>query len=1737
MHVQGGLEMRLSRKETYARLKKQSRFTRVLAGVLAVLMVIYNLSYSGVIWPAFAEGETGTDSSVFTLTVKNGDQAVENQLVTVHNGEGFVTKFTEGTTDSNGVVSLADLTNKDFGGSNNFQFKAGEKTFEKVLEQGTKLHLVWDISNGDVTEKTPETPTNPEPTQPTEYKVNVGVTAGSGTVLVNGKKHTEADLIKKGDTAKLEFIPDTNYVIKAITINGESLQGLPKEGKFIKDLENVKANIDVSVEFALKTYKITFNTKGKGEAWNKAGELITAGGSVEVPHGGGTYFTFAPTEGHHVEQLKIDGKIVDHKKVPKEGDRFKYTFTSVTKDQTVEITFSINTYTITSEVNGGNGKIEVDRNIVNHGEDVKVTMIPDDNSYQVGELLVDGIPVLPEASDDNQDGRYYYTVKDIKKDTKIVVTFTKAPVLGEGGWKNYIEVTPVKGELVHSDPEKDDKVQVYTKDAVVKITAKDPYSKIDIFYENRWVKVWKDEVIIDNPSAIERVIVKEKGLKWPKEIDLQGKLMILFDRESPVLDQPKLAGPNRTVVDDTVWYSGPVTISGKVTNPVEEFDGVKYSTEIEKVYLTRDKDAEEFDATFDAATGAYTFTTPVEEEYQGTYKVWAKDKAGNVSEMKEVPVHIDKTKPTLSDGKTAVKFVQENESFFAKAINFLSFGTFFNKDIEITVKVKDEASGIKDIVLKTNDEKAVPQLVAGSFKKDGLTAEAKFLLKSNKFEGAFTVDVTDNVKNASSILVTRDNSNIDADNNGVAMVEQTAPVGKINVKPNSKDVSSNGGDQYNGDVTFEISAQDADSGVNTVVVEVNGKKFEHDYSQEKEKQNGPLTYEIDTSDPNFKINEDGSYHVSVYVIDNAGNTAKVEKTTYRDLSAPRILDYIFAVNSGKGYEKVGETADLKSTVELTEYGFYFKLPTKVTVKAEDPKVPYEYTSKVKAMAVYLKDYDNGKLYAVQAGGTLKEIAAKDIDSITPVATTDELTFNVPAVFKGQIFAKATDNVNNTGAFETPDGTVVENEKQHLKEKHILFEKGEARFKDQNNRDLYSQNVDIKLSVKDTYSGLAEIEWSVVAPNDKGNNQGGKIKINNDKTYAAGSDAAGWKQTRTEKNLVLEMVKMLSVKNNSNDITVKVKMTDRAGNSSEEKLEFSIDKTAPDIQVSFDNNNPDREYKDYYNADRTATIVITERNFNKDDVDYLITNKDGSVPALSGWTTRTNAADPDKTTHTATVRFAADGDYTFDIKYEDRAGNQAAPVAQSKFTIDKTNPVVNVSYSNYSNANGQYYNAKRVATISITEHNFDPGRIRIAGKAAHAGKNIAFPALSGWSSRGDVHTATISYAADGEYSFDIDFIDKAGNAMADYKAEQFIVDLTPPALEITGVKDKSANKGDVAPVISFSDTNFNRNAVSIKLTGANRKAVALDGKYTNAPNGQVFTFNNFAKVKENDDLYTLTATIVDFAGNESTQTVRFSVNRFGSVYAFDESLQEIGGKYVKEERDVILTETNVDSLKKDTIRVKLTKNGTPADLVEGTDYTVAETGGEGEWSQYKYVIGKALFASDGRYTVTLYSEDAAGNINENIDETKKAEISFGVDKTAPVIVPIDIEDGKQYAVDTKPVTISIKDNLVLDKAAIYLNGKEVEFKTEGENYSFDIPSSNNKQKVKIVASDAAGNEFSREVTDLLITTNPIIRWYNDTKLFVGSLSGLGVVSIALAGWLVHKRRIRAASADALEDKVG
>lgn len=1070
-------------------------------------------------------------------------------------------------------------------------------------------------------------------------------------------------------------------------------------------------------------------------------------------------------------------------------------------------------------------------------------------------------------------------------------------------------------------------------------------------------------------------------------------------------------------------------------------------------------------------------------EGENTICVVVTNNAGVSSEFKK-EIYIDTKTPTIK----SFEFVESNNNLFAKVINFLSFGTFFNEEVQITVTPFDDgdSSGIKNVALYLNGEEATDYKPAHDSDKGTWT----FTIPKSKvtFSAEISATVTDNVGHCTErILPTTENSNAQSAN---LMIETVKPEADITVSGSNKH-----GDWYSSDVKFTVKASDSDdsSGVRSVIASINGKELlNKDFSKSKKKVESTDAFTISTKDA--KIKSDGSYELKVTVTDNAGNVSKeYTEKVYKDITAPVITGFAF---NAKDYKEGREDT---ASVEATDYGFYFKKDTTVTISAKDDS----HSSGIKSITYYTVDVDKNK-------SAEKTVTVKD----------NKISFTVKADFKGQIYAKATDNVKNTTKdFVTPNSTIVESPSKHSEENHIAFSKDKTSYKTENKTDLYSKNVPVAITVTDTYSGIREIEWSVTAPYDTNNNQSGKVTVDNNRKMSGDS---GWKQDKTEANLVYVMKKTVTVSNNSNDIVVKVKMTDRAGNTSEKSIKLSIDKTAPVIAVSYDNNSADATYTDIYKADRTATVTIAERNFNASDVKVKMTNTDGAVPALSEWTKHADNNNPDATYYTAQVRYSTDGDYTFDISYADRAKNSAAKFAQHKFTIDKTVPTVSVSYDNASAINGNYYKADRVATIAITEHNFDSSRVRIIGTATDNGKVVTFPAASGWSDNGDVHTATVSYSADAKYSFDIEFTDKAGNVMADYAADEFYVDKTAPTLTISGVADKSANNGTVAPVITVSDTNFSSKSVTYKLTGVNNGTVTYEASVTDTTNGQKITFADFEKAQKVDDIYTLTVASTDMAGNETTASITFSVNRFGSVYDIS-AMDKTNGKYLKSEDDVVITETNVDALNKSDTKVKLIKNGTPTDLEEGKDYSVEETGGNGKWKQYKYKINKSLFTDDGKYSVSVYTVDAAGNVNENIAENKKAEISFGVDKTNPVVVPIDFESGSQYPVTTKTVSVEIKDNLVLDNVKIYLNDTEVKYNNEGESYTFDIPEKNEKQNVKIIATDAAGNELALTVDNFLVTSNVFVRWFNNTPLFIGSIAGIVVIIGAVIVLVVLKRR--------------
>lgn len=583
-------------------------------------------------------------------------------------------------------------------------------------------------------------------------------------------------------------------------------------------------------------------------------------------------------------------------------------------------------------------------------------------------------------------------------------------------------------------------------------------------------------------------------------------------------------------------------------------------------------------------------------------------------------------------------------------------------------------------------------------------------------------------------------------------------------------------------------------------------------------------------------------------------------------------------------------------------------------------------------------------------------------------------------------------------------------------------------------------------------------------------------------------------------------------------------TDKAGNHSNgvPTSNFTIDKTAPAVAITYDTTVENG----YYNTNRTATVTVTDQNFNEQAIEYVITST-GMQPALTGWSHGAGSG-CDGTNHVKSCRwscqavFSEDADYTFTFNCVDKAGNASAPVEEQAFTIDQTLPVIQVGYDNNDSLNGYYFKEGRTATVTITEHNFNSSDVNLVISSPDG--EVHNP--TAWrNSTADVYVCEIPYDADGDYSFDISYTDLAGNTAEAYAGDQFVIDLTAPELEISGVEDKSANNGVVAPVVSFSDKNYDAEEVTVTITGVNNGRTALEYAVTTNADGQTLEFMDFSHTQEMDDLYTLEAVITDKAGNSTEGSILFSVNRFGSVYIFSEDTQAVLDRfYTNQGPELTITEINVDTLEHQEISYSC--DGNVVVLNQGTDYTVQESGSEYEWKQYTYEIAGSNFDAEGVYAVTIQSVDRAANDMTN--RLKEKSIEFTVDKTAPSVVLGGIENGGSYAETSRVLTIDAVDNIYLESVEIYLNEElaaSFDEDTLAEYHgqvSYEVQEAGSVQTLYIIARDAAGNEMQTDLIRFLISSNVLIRWFYNRPLFFGSIAGV----LAVAGgcfFLVFKRR--------------
>lgn len=583
--------------------------------------------------------------------------------------------------------------------------------------------------------------------------------------------------------------------------------------------------------------------------------------------------------------------------------------------------------------------------------------------------------------------------------------------------------------------------------------------------------------------------------------------------------------------------------------------------------------------------------------------------------------------------------------------------------------------------------------------------------------------------------------------------------------------------------------------------------------------------------------------------------------------------------------------------------------------------------------------------------------------------------------------------------------------------------------------------------------------------------------------------------------------------------------DKAGNHSNSvpASDFVVDRTAPMVAVTYDITTENG----YYNTDRVATVTVTEQNFDEEAADYVITST-GALPGITGWS-HTAGNGCGGLHHVKTCRwsgqavFGGDADYTFTFGCVDRAGNISVPVEEQAFTIDQTLPVIQVSYDNNDSLNERFFRESRTATVTVVEHNFVGSEVNLAVGSPDG--EIHTP--SAWRDAGaDTYVCQISYDTDGDYSFDISYVDPAGNEAEAYAGDRFVIDLTAPELEISGVNDRSANNGVVAPVITYSDKNYDAGEVAVRIIGVNHGQITPEQAVTTNDDGQTITFMDFSHVQELDDLYTLEAAVMDKAGNSTTDSIVFSVNRFGSTYLFSRETQEMLDRYYTNQGpQLTITEINVDTLEHREISYSC--DGSTVVLEQGADYTVQESGSEYEWKQYTYEIPGSNFDAEGVYVVTLQSVDRASNDVTN--RIKEKNIEFTVDKTPPSIVLGGIENGGSYAETVRNLTIDAVDNIYLKNVDIYLNSQRVisfDEDTLSEYHgvvNYEIRETGSAQTVYVAARDAAGNETQTDVITFLISSNAFIRWFYNRPLFFGSIGAAAAITGAVILVALSRRK--------------
>jgi hypothetical protein len=311
---------------------------------------------------------------------------VQTYTITASAGSG-------GTISPSGSVLVNQGANQTFTISPNTGFKISAVTVDGASVGALTSYTFSNVTAGHTISAT-------FTTIPT-YTITASAGSG-GTISPSGSVS-----VSEGGGSTFTITPNTGYVISNVLVDNVSVGAVPSYS-----FTNVTSAHTISATFSVITFTIT--------ATYGSGGTISPNGAVSVNYGSNRSFTITPNSGYSVSAVTVDGSSA--------GAVTSYTFTNVTANHTINVTFSTQSYNITASAGAGGSISPSGAVAVNYGSNQSFTVTPS-TGYHISDVKADNVSVGAVSA---------YTFSNVTAAHTIAATFaintyTLTATAGSGG--------------------------------------------------------------------------------------------------------------------------------------------------------------------------------------------------------------------------------------------------------------------------------------------------------------------------------------------------------------------------------------------------------------------------------------------------------------------------------------------------------------------------------------------------------------------------------------------------------------------------------------------------------------------------------------------------------------------------------------------------------------------------------------------------------------------------------------------------------------------------------------------------------------------------------------------------------------------------------------------------------------------------------------------------------------------------------------------------------------------------------------------------------------------------------------------------------------------------------------------------------------------------------------------------------------------------------------------------------